>query len=263
MALTPAQKTALGNAQRRAGRATAGQVRLVAGPGTGKSRAIEERVAWLLSGQSVAPETVYVVSFTRAASRDLRLRVQKFCQDNGCGDEAARVLVSTLHSLALRVLKIAGQLTAYPVGPSILDDWELENIFDREFSHSSGIVPGRCEQIRRHHEAFWSTGQWGPPNYIPPDPPITTAEGQSFRTFHGRRTGVYSCVLPGEIVKKCVDASALGLIDTRTLLNAAQLVVDEYQDLNPYDIRFVDALTHDGVATFVAGSATAGCRWGC
>jgi DNA helicase-2/ATP-dependent DNA helicase PcrA len=240
-------------AQTQAAQAAEPQVRLVAGPGTGKSRTVEERVHWLLESQQTPPDSIYVVSFTRAASTDLRLRIQKFCRERGIEDAGLRVSVSTLHSLALRVLRNAGQLGAYAVGPQILDNWELENIFDREFSNSSGATPGRCEKIRRDHEAFWSTGAWGPPNYIPPDPPISANERARFNAFHGIRTQVYSCVLPGELVKKCVDSARAGLINPTTLLNAAQLVVDEYQDLNPYDIDFVSLLTAGGVTTFVAG----------
>ena len=45
------------------------QVRLVAGPGTGKSRTIEERVRWLLA-QHVPAAAIAVVSFTRASSNE-------------------------------------------------------------------------------------------------------------------------------------------------------------------------------------------------
>jgi hypothetical protein len=46
-----------------------------------------------------------------------------------------------LHSLALYILRRMGKLAQYPTDPVILDDWELDNIFDDEFSNSIGITP--------------------------------------------------------------------------------------------------------------------------
>jgi hypothetical protein len=54
------------------------QIRLVAGPGTGKSFSIEERVCWLL-GQGIPPRAITVVSFTRASSIELRSRIHAYC----------------------------------------------------------------------------------------------------------------------------------------------------------------------------------------
>ena len=166
------------------------------------------------------------------------------------GDE---VSVSTLHSLALRILRGAGLLGAYPAGPMVMDDWELKHIFDEEFSGISGRPRGRCEEIRRDHEAYWSTGTHDPPNFIPPDPPISDPERNQFRAFHGPRTQTYACVLPGEIIRKCVESIDAGILDPVDLLEIQQLIVDEFQDLNPCDLEFVDQLAQRGVTTFVAG----------
>jgi DNA helicase-2/ATP-dependent DNA helicase PcrA len=163
------------------------------------------------------------------------------------------VRVSTLHSLALSILKTAGLLGLYPADPVVMDDWELRNIFDAEFAKSAGFPPTRCEEIRREHEAFWSTGQWGPPNYIPPNPPIQQSERSRFSAFHVPRTQVYSCVLPGEIVRGCVRHTAAGSLNPVSKLQIKHLIVDEFQDLNPCDLDFVDCLMQGGVITFVAG----------
>ena len=135
----------------------------------------------------------------------------------------------------------------------VMDDWELRNIFDSEFCQVSGRTPGRCQEIRRDHEAFWSTGTHDPPNFIPPDPPISQPERDQFRGFHSPRTQTYSCVLPGEIVRKCVESIAAGILDPVDLLDVEHLIVDEFQDLNPCDLEFIDHLIQRGVPTFVAG----------
>ena len=251
MPLTHAQILAAQAAQHAAARDPAQQVRVVAGPGTGKSSAIEERIRWLLS-QGVRPSAVYAVSFTRASALDLRQRIFAYCAKNG-QLAATQVRISTLHSLALRTLRAAGLLTAYPADPLIMDDWELENVFDAEFGHVSGVGKKRRKRIRLEHEAFWSTGQWGPPNYVQPTPAISHTERTRFNAFHQPRTQAYSCVLPGEIVRQCVTHMASGTLDAVGLLNLEHLVVDEFQDLNPMDLEFVDRVVAQGAKLFVAG----------
>ncbi len=251
MPITEQQKLAAEAEQRAAAEEMNPHVRLVAGPGTGKSRVIEKRVRWLLS-LGAPPDQIFVVSFTRAASLDLRRRIRKYCAEVGQAD-SERVSVTTLHSLALRALRQANLLELYPADPLVLDEWELKNIFDQEFHVFSNYTPGRCEEVRRAYEAYWITNSWNPFNYIPPDPPISDEEKELFARFHLRRTETYSCVLPGEIVRKCVDNMAAGLFNAHTALNIQYLIVDEYQDLNESDIRFIDLMVENGVNVFIAG----------
>jgi DNA helicase II / ATP-dependent DNA helicase PcrA len=240
-------------AQEAAARDGSAAIRLVAGPGTGKSATIEERVRWLLA-QGTEPERIFAVSFTRASATELRDRIRLYCTRAGLAGVEA-VSITTLHSLALRVLRRAGLLAAYPspAGPMVLDDWELRQVFETEFANATSRTPTRSRDIRIEHEAFWSTGQWAPGNFIPPDPPISHAERTSFTAFHRPRTQTYSCVLPGEIVRVAVDQIAVGALDVRDLLDLDELIVDEFQDLNPADLEFIDHLVREGARTFVAG----------
>jgi hypothetical protein len=199
-------------AQHVAAHDTSEHVRVVAGPGTGKSETIEERVCWLLGAENVSPACIVAVSFTRASTMDLEKRIAQARVDRELdGDPVA---VSTLHSLALRTLRRAGALEAYPADPTVLGPWELRNIFEAEFGTTMGIRGvTRPEQIRRDHEAFWQTGEFDPPNVISPEPPISDDERGKFNQFHGPRTQLYSCVLPGEVVARCVERMEAGTLD--------------------------------------------------
>lgn len=251
MPITPTQIAAAQAVQHAAAHDPSNQVRLVAGPGTGKSSVIEERVSWLL-GNGVPEDEICVVSFTRASTNDLRIRVHEYCANNGHSN-AGNVRITTLHSLALRLLRAAGQLATYPAEPLVMDDWEVENIFDLEFGTVHGIGKRRREEIRRHQEAFWVTGMSGPPNYVPPSPPISAAEQASFVAFHGPRTQTYSSVLPGEIIRQCVSLMNANLLNAVNLVNLRHLIVDEFQDLNPLDLSFVNHLVQQGATLFIAG----------
>lgn len=252
MAITPQQILTAKQVQDTAAHDTNQTVRLVAGPGTGKSFVIEGRVHWLLSNQNIPPEDIIAISFTRAASKDLKDRIHGYCLAHN-QPNVTSVRVSTLHSLALYILRKTGNLNLYPTDPIIMDDWELAVIFDAEFGHSNPMTPTRCEEVRRDHEAFWSTGNWNPPNLPVPKKPITAAERAAFTAFYTPRTQVYSCVLPGEIIRMCVTQIQAGLIDPVAELGVQHLIVDEVQDLNPCDFDFIDLLIQKGVNVFISG----------
>jgi DNA helicase-2/ATP-dependent DNA helicase PcrA len=254
MAIPDAAKAAAQLIQDAAARSGAPQTRLIAGPGTGKSNTIVNRLCWLLD-QGIEAAHIFVVSFTRASANDLKERIVTACEQCGHAAAVTHIQVSTLHSLALRTLRAGGLLTRFPTPyPLVLDEWELANVFDAEFGVSSGIRSlTRQREIRRYHEAIWSTGIPDPPNYIPPDPAITTIEANTFGAFHTPRTQTYACVLPGEIVRQCVEEITAGNLDVVALLHMDHLIVDEFQDLNPMDLRFIDLIIERGVRVFLAG----------
>ena len=248
MPITAAQKAQAEQRQWTAARDGAPQVRLVAGPGTGKSHTIEKRVADLLTN-GATPGNIYVISFTRATCAELTERIQAFCSTLPCANAAAQVRVSTMHSLALRILRRANLLTSYPSTPIMLDDWEQTNVYDREFAGSLGCTPSRAAEIRLAHDAQWQTLN---PQYVN-QAQITPTEVQGFNAFHSARTNLYCCVLPGEVIYKCVDALQQGALQPNQLPQIDHLIVDEFQDLNACDQEFVRLLSANNTVLFVAG----------
>jgi len=249
MPFTQSQINSASRIQNAAAQDNSNQVRLVAGPGTGKSYSIGERVSWLLNN-GVVPETIFAVSFTRASAEDLNEGILKYCSSD---QRVNRINVSTLHSLALRILARGGRLANYPVSPRVLDTWEQRHIFDEELKASNGFSIKRCSELRTHFEALWSTGNPPLPYISSPNPAISQSESTSFRIFHSQRSQLYGCILPGESVRQCVDNIKSGSLDPKQLLNIEHLIVDEYQDLNNCDIEFVDLLAAKGVTIFVSG----------
>src|SRR5437870_2250040 len=100
MPFTPQQLQQLQISQQTAAHDPASATRLLAGPGTGKSRTIAERVHWLIAHQ-VPSNEICVISFTRATARDLQGGVVRHCTTAGTGPPSNVVRISTMHSLAL------------------------------------------------------------------------------------------------------------------------------------------------------------------
>jgi DNA helicase II / ATP-dependent DNA helicase PcrA len=249
MPITAAQRAAAEQQQDLAAHDPAPQVRLVAGPGTGKSKTIEKRIAQILN-RGAAPNNVYVLSFTVAASNELRNRILGHCANQPCAAAAAGVRVSTVHALALRILRFANLLAAlYPHDPCVLDDWERKNIYDLELANTLGCTPSRAAEVRLAHDTSWQTLD---PAFIN-QAAITAVERAGFTAFHSTRANLYSCVLPGELVYRCVDAIRLGQIHPTQIPNVEHLVVDEFQDLNACDQQLITQLASQGSVLFVAG----------
>jgi DNA helicase-2/ATP-dependent DNA helicase PcrA len=164
---------------------------------------------------------------------------------------APNIRVSTMHSLALRILRTANVLaTLYPADPFVLDDWERENVYDVELSNTLGCPPGRAAEVRLAHDAQWQTLN---PQAIA-QAAISPAEQHGFDIFHNARRNLYCYVLPGEVIYECVQRIQLGAIQPGHLPQIEHLVVDEYQDLNACDQEFVRLLVlHGGARLFVAG----------
>jgi DNA helicase-2/ATP-dependent DNA helicase PcrA len=86
--------------QRVAASAPAGPLLIVAGPGTGKTRTLTHRIAYLCAELDVFPEECLAITFTRRAAEELRQRL-----DGLLGPVAADVTVATFHALGLSLLR--------------------------------------------------------------------------------------------------------------------------------------------------------------
>lgn len=74
---------------------------VIAGPGSGKTRVLTERFAWLVEKQGVAPQGILAITFTEKAAAEIRRRVQKRLPH----PEVRQAPISTLHAFCLRILK--------------------------------------------------------------------------------------------------------------------------------------------------------------
>ncbi len=106
----------LNKEQREAVAAEPGPVLVLAGAGSGKTRVLTHRIAWLIQGQHIPPPSILAVTFTNKAAREMRGRLAELL------DIPLRNLwIGTFHGLCLRLLRLHAPDAGLPEPFEILD----------------------------------------------------------------------------------------------------------------------------------------------
>jgi len=102
--------------QQRAVKTTEGPLLLMAGAGSGKTRVLTHRIAYLMVEKMVNPYNILAITFTNKAAREMKERVERLM--GGAADE---VWISTFHSLGVRILRRDIDRLGYSRNFTILD----------------------------------------------------------------------------------------------------------------------------------------------
>jgi DNA helicase II / ATP-dependent DNA helicase PcrA len=106
----------LNEPQRQAASASPGHLLVLAGAGSGKTRVLVHRIAWLVEVEKVSPFSILSVTFTNKAAAEMRGRVETLL-----GVSTQGMWIGTFHSLAHRLLRMHWEAARLPQTFQILD----------------------------------------------------------------------------------------------------------------------------------------------
>ena len=116
----------LNPAQREAVQAEGGPLLILAGPGSGKTRVIAHRIAYLVAERGVHPYRLLAVTFTNKAAREMRDRVVALL-----GDSALSITMGTFHAVCARFLRVDGEKIGIGRAFAIYDDGDQQALVRR------------------------------------------------------------------------------------------------------------------------------------
>lgn len=110
----------LNAAQLEAVTTTEGYVRVIAGAGTGKTRTLTERFAYLVNELGILPGNILCVTFTNKAANEMRNRIKRLTGGNDTG------YINTFHGFCVSVLREDGHEIQYPKSFLVLDNGDID-----------------------------------------------------------------------------------------------------------------------------------------
>ncbi|OPY60552.1 MAG: ATP-dependent DNA helicase PcrA [Pelotomaculum sp. PtaU1.Bin065] len=216
-------------------------IAVIAGPGTGKTKTLVCRIAYLVEKYGIRPSQVTAVTFTNKAANEMRVRLEKLFGDKRT---AGAMTVGTFHSICLQILSkwqgknnltIIDEYNAVSIIEEILKGMQLKisprDVMRRISLIKSGVAPARDQQKT--------------------DVP---AEVYDLYCAQLERYGVmdYDDILL-EVLKRFESANT-GDISDRSLENSfSYLLVDEFQDINGIQYRLIKKWGEKSRSIFIIG----------
>jgi len=214
-----------------------GPMIIIAGPGTGKTRTLTCRMAWLIQNRQVKPENILAVTFTRKAAEEMGLRLSKML-----GADAALPLALTFHAFCLQLLhKVCGN-TRYDV----IDDLDRKDLMGDAVRAVKAFAPDVLLTMDQAADLISRAKQL---LLLPSDDLAMVAKDIPASDLQA----VYAAYQQILEAKNCYDYEDLIFQTVRMLESDPELkalyrkrfpyiFVDEYQDLNFGQYRLIRAL---------------------
>jgi DNA helicase-2/ATP-dependent DNA helicase PcrA len=224
--------------QREAVLATEGPVLVLAGAGSGKTRVLTHRIAYLIGSCGIAPEAILAVTFTNKAAGEMRERVAKLL-----GPDAAGVWLATFHSTCVRILRSEIGHLGRSRGFVVYDEADSLSLV-QEAMRRHGLDPKGPDARRLR----WRIDQWKNAGELPAAASaqasdIEARQAAEIYATYQRLLGEANALDFGDLLLLTVDLFDRFPQVLRHYQERWQyLLIDEYQDTNRVQYRLVKQL---------------------
>ncbi|MBC2729642.1 UvrD-helicase domain-containing protein [Thiobacillus sp.] len=232
---------ALNSPQREAAKYLDGPLLVLAGAGSGKTRVITHKIAYLIGECGYKPGSIAAITFTNKAAREMAERAAKLTQGDAFSKISTKgLIVTTFHSMGLRMLREDAKFAELKPAFSILDSADAAGIV------SEILKTTDKQEIRRavSRISLWKN------ELKSPAAALATAEDDNARAYakiydrYDATLRAYQAVDFDDLIRLPAE-----LLDTHAELREKwqnrlrHILVDEYQDTNVAQYRLLQKLT--------------------
>ncbi len=238
----------LNSAQREAVTAPLGHILVLAGAGSGKTRVLTNRIAWLNRVEGVSPFGIMAVTFTNKAAREMRHRVEHLL-----GMNVASMWLGTFHGISHRFLRQHWKEAGLPQAFQILDSDDQLRLVKRTLRSleldEAHYPPKQVQWFINGHK-----DEGRRPQHVDDQQDATTAQYVRIYTAYESACERAGAVDFAELLLRALET----LRDNDALLTHFRqryqhLLIDEFQDTNAIQYAWVRLLAGDTGSVFAVG----------
>lgn len=159
----------LNEAQELAVRTTEGRIRVVAGAGSGKTRALVYRYAYIVKELGIPQSNILCLTFTNKAAQEMKARIAGFIPGGATGD-----FVSTIHGFCVKFLREEIYRIGYPQNYQVLDEEDMkaivkDTLLENDIERKVSVVGNYLEELGKYKATAPYIPRYMLPNASIPD----------------------------------------------------------------------------------------------
>jgi DNA helicase-2/ATP-dependent DNA helicase PcrA len=232
----------LNDAQQRAVKCTEGPLLILAGAGTGKTRVITARVAYLIM-QGADPAHILAVTFTNKAATEMRERLGRILD----AEAAEKVTMSTFHALCLRILRTNIDRLGYKNNFSIYDEGDQLGLIRKIITRTSTREEKLDPFLAKNAISKAKNNSWKPPDND------ETLLGAVFARYQAELKTLNAVDFDDLLLLAVKLLSEHADVRDRWRARFRYLMVDEFQDTNRLQLELVTLLADERRNVAVVG----------
>jgi DNA helicase-2/ATP-dependent DNA helicase PcrA len=251
MAASPDLLSSLNEIQQQAVKATEGPILVLAGAGSGKTRVLTYKVAYLMAEKKIQPENILVVTFTNKAAGEMKERIIRLVGSHG------QPIMGTFHSICSKLLRREGHVIGLKPGFSIYDEADAMDAIKQAMANLNIPTQKTSPGAIRHTIS-------GAKNELISDMEYPQYARGFFQETVAKVYLEYAKILRqnqaldfDDLLLKTIQLfQAEPTILARYQIQFQYILVDEYQDTNAAQYKFIQMLAKKNRNLCVVGDAS-------
>ena len=235
--------------QRRAVLATEGPVLVLAGAGSGKTRVLTERIAYLIRDKGISPERILAFTFTNKAAGEMRARVEKLL-----GQRELPFWIGTFHATGVKILRREASHLGIKANFAIYDEDDAVRLIKDVIKGKGWGLDENPVAVVRDRISRWKC------SLVTPEEALERAGDPN----DVRHAGIYKAYLAGlrtsnaldfdDLIARVIELfTAHPRVKERYARQFQYVLVDEFQDTNAIQMLMIEAIASQHKNLFVVG----------